>query len=197
MGKCHAENDTAPRAGCPPLLLVSLAPSHPSLPPHQLVSSSQSRPVTEQLGEERISTFLLELEAFPCGILSKLASALGAKALSHILQLIFTGSHCLDQSQTAAPQNIQLGCRSPSPEVMGYIYTHSLKPRAFEVDISALIKPPEIQGGSAAPSSGHQSLQEIASEDSGHKPVPMGLSRMGCFRMGGKAMDKGRRQKYQ
>lgn len=178
MGKCHAENDSAPHAGCPPLLLLSLAPGHPSLLPHQLVTSARSRPVTEQLGEEQISTFLLQLEAFPCGILSRLASALMAKALSHILRLVFTGPSCLGQSQTAAPQNIQLRCRSPSPRVTGYIYTHSLKPRASEVDISALTKPPEIRGGSAAPSPGHPSLQEIASGDSGRKP-DTGLSCMG------------------
>lgn len=121
MGKCHAENDGATRAGCPLLLLASLAPSHPSWPPHRLGSSPRRQPVTELLGEERISTFLLELEAFPCRILSRLASALVAKALPHILQLIFTGPHRLDQRQRAAPQNTQLRCRSPSPDVMGYI----------------------------------------------------------------------------
>lgn len=91
------------------------------------------------------------------------------------------GSFSQDHAASAraeAPQNIQLRCRSPSPEVTGYIYTHSLKPRASEVDISALTKPPEIRGGSAASLSGHQSLQEIASGGSGHKP-DMGLSHTG------------------
>lgn len=59
---------------------------------------------------------------------------------------------------TAAPQNTQLGCKSPSPEVTGYICTHSLKPRECDVDISILIELPEIWLGLAAPLSGHHSL---------------------------------------
>lgn len=109
MGKCHAENDSAPHAGCPPLLLLlSLAPSHPSLLPHQFVTSARSQPVTEQLGEEQISTLLLQLEAFPCGILSRLASALLAKALSHILRLVFTGPRCLGQSRSSPKYSAQM-----------------------------------------------------------------------------------------
>lgn len=99
--------------------------SHPSLPPPQLGSSPRSQPVTEQLREEQTSTFLLELEAFPCGTLPRLAPALAAKVLSHVLQLPVTEPRCLDQSRTAPPQNTPLGCGSPSPEVTGYICTHS------------------------------------------------------------------------
>lgn len=132
--KCHTENDSAPHAGCLPLLSVSLAPLAASTPACTAPGAAQgAADLNPSSGAEGFSLWdPLQAGLCPC-----------AKAASHILQCIFTGPRCLDQRQTAAPQNTQFGCRSPSPEAMGYICTHGLKPRECDVDISALIELPE------------------------------------------------------
>lgn len=115
---CYGDGGTScrerrcPGAGCRPLP-VPPAPNHLSMPPRQLVTSPRSRPVTTQLGEAQILTFLRDLEAFPSGIHSRLVPALVQRLFPTSCSSF---SQDLPASTTAALQNTQLGCGSPSPE---------------------------------------------------------------------------------